>query len=91
MELKDVKIDMYVQIANPCEYTRKAFGWNDDMDIFQGTIRQVKSFTVNRDGVRFHNVSHIRDFNWSIKDISPAQMPVKKSKIINFNIKNLDL
>ncbi len=91
MKLEDIEKGMLVTINKDVHHTREAFGWSRHMNEYVGSAQIVKN--IQKDGAINLTICNSQgfDFNWSAKDLSLRVVHPKKSKIVNFNIKNLDL
>ena len=81
---------MLVTIADG-HHTTNAFGWSDKMEKYINTSQIVKKIKPNN-AVNFTDCKEDGFyFNWSLEDLSEVVIHPKKSKRVNFNIKNLDV
>jgi len=92
MEKEQLHIGMKILLSLDCTYTKDYFGWNENMDKYQGIVQKIESITRNRIRIRCYGTG----YNWSIKDMSPAEGNStvendKNLKLIYFNQEELVL
>ncbi len=90
MEKRNLRKDMAIFISRKCKYTDKYFGWNDEMDKYEGTIQVIKSFGERNIGNYYITCYDTETYTWSIKDIELLPK-CPKPKSIHFDVKDLHL
>lgn len=90
MEKKDLRTDMAIFISKECIYTKKFFGWNEEMDKYKGTIQVIDSFSNHSNNHNCANCYHTEGYNWSIRDLELLPKS-PKPKSIHFDTKDLQL
>jgi hypothetical protein len=90
MEKEDLQKDMAIFISKGCEYTKRFFGWDDEMDKYKGTIQVINSFNKRSNGRCCISCYDTGGYNWSIKDLKLLPKS-PKPKSTHFDTKDLHL